>query len=97
MVTLETLQTEKRDQVLRLAEQHGARRIRVFGSVARGEAGDTSDLDLLVDWEPGRSLLDQVGLIQDLEEVLGTKVHVGTERSLHWYVRDRILREAIPL
>jgi predicted nucleotidyltransferase len=50
-----------------------------------------------VDWAPGTDLLDQVGLVQDLEELLGTKVHVGTERSLHWYVRDRILAEAIPL
>lgn len=65
MVTLETLQTEERDQVVRLVEQHGARRIRVFGFLARGEARDTSDLDLLVDWEPGRSLLE-VGLILDI-------------------------------
>ena len=97
MVTLETLRTEKRDQILRLAKQHGARSIRVFGSVARGEASEKSDLDLLVDWEPGRSLLDHVALVQDLEELLGTKVHVGTQDSLHWYARDRILREAIPL
>jgi len=97
MVTLETLRDEKRADVLRLAERHGARNIRVFGSVARGEACDTSDLDLLVEWEAGRSLLDHVGLVQDLEELLGTKVHVGTERSLHWYVRDRILKEARPL
>ena len=97
MVALETLRDEKRDDVLRLAGRHGARNIRVFGSVARGEASDTSDLDLLVAWEAGRSLLDHVALVQDLEELLGTKVHVGTERSLHWYVRDRILKEARPL
>ena len=97
MVTLETLRLELREQVLQLAELHGARNLRVFGSVARGESKTNSDLDLLVDWVPGRSLLDQVGLVQDLEELLGTKVHVGTERSLHWYVRDRILKEATPL
>jgi len=97
MVTLELLRSEKRDQILRLAERHGARSVRVFGSVARGEASETSDLDLLVDWEPGRSLLDHVALVQDLEELLGTRVHVGTQSSLHWYVRDRILREATPL
>ena len=97
MVALETLRDEKRDDVLRLAGRHGARNIRVFGSVARGEERDTSDLDLLVEWEAGRSLLDHVALVQDLEELLGTKVHVGTERSLHWYVRDRILKEARPL
>jgi len=66
----------------------------VFGSVARGEERETSDLDLLVDWEPRRSLLDQAALVQDLEELLGTKVDEGTERSPHWYVRDRILQEA---
>ncbi len=97
MVTLESLRAEKRDQILRLAKQHGAGSIRIFGSVARGEACETSDLDLLVDWEPGRSLLDHVALVQDLEELLGTRVHVGTEGSLHWYARDRILREATPL
>jgi predicted nucleotidyltransferase len=97
MVTMDALRNEKREEVLRLAAQHGARNIRVFGSVARGETRDTSDLDLLVDWEAGRSLLDHVALVQDLEELLGTKVHVGTERSLHWYVRDRILKEARPL
>lgn len=69
----------------------------MFGSVARGEAINGSDLDLLVDWQPGTSLLDHVALVQDLEELLNTKVHVGTERSLHWYVRDQILQEAMPL
>jgi predicted nucleotidyltransferase len=97
MVTMEMLRAEMRQEVLRLAERHGARNLRVFGSVARGEANETSDVDLLVDWEPGRSLLDHVALVQDLQELLGIKVHVGTERSLHWYVRDRILREATPL
>lgn len=97
MLTIERLRREQRDQILRLAERHGARRVRVFGSVARAEASETSDLDLLVDWEPGRSLLDHVALVQDLEELLGVKVHIGTQDSLHWYVRDRILREATPL
>jgi len=85
---MEALRDHKREEVLRLAESHGARNIRVFGSVARGEASDTSDLDLLVEWEAGRSLLDHVALVQDLEELLGTKVHIGTEPSLHWYVRE---------
>jgi predicted nucleotidyltransferase len=69
----------------------------VFGSVARGEANERSDLDLLVAWEPGRSLLDHAGLVQDLQELLGIKVDIGSEKSLHWYVRDKILREATPL
>ena len=71
--------------------------MRVFGSVARGTADENSDLDLLVAWEPGRSLLDHAGLVEDLQELLGIKVHVGTEKALHWYVRDRILSEATPL
>ncbi len=97
MLSLDTLRSARREEILRLASQRGARDVRVFGSVARGEAKENSDLDLLVAWEPGRSLLDHAGLVQDLQELLGVKVHVGTEKSLHWYVRDRILREATPL
>lgn len=65
-----------------------------FGSVQRGEDTDTSDIDLLVDFEPGRSLFDQVGLIQDLEDLLGCRVDVVTEGGLHWYIRDRVRKEA---
>ncbi|PWU05289.1 MAG: nucleotidyltransferase [Terriglobia bacterium] len=97
MLGLDTLRSARRDEILRLAARHGAQNVRVFGSVARGQADENSDLDLLVSWEPGRSLLDHAGLVQDLQELLGVKVHVGTENSLHWYVRDRILREATPL
>jgi predicted nucleotidyltransferase len=97
VVTLDTLRAERREEILRVARQRGAHSVRVFGSVARGEATDNSDLDLLVAWEPGRSLMDHAGLVQDLQELLGIKVHVGTETSLHWYVRARILREATPL
>ena len=97
MVTLDTLRAERREEILRLAGRRGAHNLRVFGSVARGEADENSDLDLLVAWEPGRSLMDHAGLVEDLQELLGMRVHVGTERSLHWYVRDRILREATAL
>ncbi len=97
MVDLKTLRADRRPEILGLARKRGAHSLRVFGSVARGEAKEGSDLDLLVEWEPGRSLLDHAGLVQDLEELLGMKVHIGTEKSLHWYVRDRILREATPL
>jgi uncharacterized protein len=97
MVTLDALRAERRDEILLLARRRGAHSVRVFGSVARGEANESSDLDLLVAWEPGRSLLDHAGLVQDLQELLGIKVHIGTEKSLHWYVRDIILREATPL
>lgn len=94
MTSLTELRGPRRAEILALAEQHGARNLRVFGSVARGEQTSLSDLDLLVEWEPGRSLLDHAALVAELEELLGAKVHVGTERSLHWYVRDRILGEA---
>jgi len=97
MVTLDTLRVERREEILRQAARRGARSLRVFGSVARNEANENSDLDLLVVWEPGRSLMDHAGLVQDLQDSLGVKVHVGTEKSLHWYVRGRILGEATPL
>lgn len=97
MVTLRTLREEKRDAVLDLARRHGAANVRVFGSVARGEATPGSDVDLLVEWEPGRSLLDHAGLVLDLQDLLGAPVEVGTEKSLHWYVRERVLAEALPL
>ena len=83
-VTLDTLRTERRGKILRLAGRRGAHSLRVFGSVARGEANENSDLDLLVAWEPGRSLMDHAGLVEDLQELLGMKVHVGTEKALHW-------------
>jgi predicted nucleotidyltransferase len=85
------------DQVRRLAPRYGVRNIRVFGSVARGEAGRESDLDLLVEMGPGRSFLDLVGFWQDLEEQLGRRVDVVTESGLSPYLRDRILAEAVPL
>ena len=97
MVTLRMLREEKRAAVLDVAKRHGAANVRVFGSVARGEATPESDVDLLVEWEPGRSLLDHAGLVLDLQDLLGAPVEVGTERSLHWYVRERILAEAVPL
>jgi predicted nucleotidyltransferase len=97
MVTLDMLRAELREQILQPAAARGTHSLRVFGSVARGDSNERSDLDLLVAWEPGRSLLDHAGLVHDLQELLGVKVPVGTEKSLHWYVRDRILREATPL
>jgi predicted nucleotidyltransferase len=85
---------EKRAEILRIAAKHGARNVRVFGSAARGEAKPGSDLDFLVELEPGRSLLDQAALVLDLEELLGCKVDVVTERGLYWPLRRRILKEA---
>ncbi len=88
---------EKREEILRIAAKHGARNVRVFGSVARGEADEASDIDLLVEFEAGRSLLDQTELVLELEELLGGRVDVVTEGSLSRLLRRRILREARPL
>ena len=85
---------EKRDQILRIASRHGAHNIRVFGSVARGDADESSDIDLLVDFEPDRSLLDHAAFVLDLEELLGRKVDVVTEKGVYWLLRLRILKEA---
>jgi predicted nucleotidyltransferase len=97
MVSLDDLRHEKRVAILDAARRHGARSIRVYGSVARGQATDASDLDLLVEWDSDRSLLDVVGLKQDLEDLLGVTVDIGSERGLHWFIRDEVLREAVPL
>jgi len=95
-MTLATLEA-RRTQLLSVAGAHGARNVRVFGSVARGDAGPDSDLDLLVDLEPGRSLLDHAALMLDLEALFGCKVDVAVERGLRPAVRERVLAEAIPL
>jgi len=87
----------RRERILEIAARHGARNVRIFGSVVRGEAEPDSDVDFLVEMEPGRSLLDHVGLVQDLEDYLGRKVDVVSNRALHWFIRDRVLAEAIPL
>ncbi len=88
---------DKRDDILRIAREHGAHNIRVFGSMARGDAGVDSDVDFLVELEEGRSLLDHVALVQDLEDLLDRKVDVATVGALHWYIRDRVMAEAVPL
>jgi predicted nucleotidyltransferase len=88
---------DRKDDILRLAAKHGASNVRVFGSVAEGTADDRSDIDFLVELEKGRTLLDLGGLLMDLQELLNRKVDVVTEKALHWYIRDRILKEAKPL
>jgi len=88
---------ERRDEILEIAARHGARTVRVFGSVVRGEETTGSDIDLLVEFEPGRSLLDHIALAQDLQDLLGRDVGVMTEKGLHWFIRDRVCQEAVPL
>ena len=86
-----------RDRILKTAAQHGAYRIRVFGSVARRQDDADSDIDFLVEMEPGRSLFDLGGLLMDLEQLLNTKVDVVTERGLKERIRERVLNEAVPI
>ena len=97
MTKVQRLLTEKHDEILRIAARHGAKNIRLFGSVARGDADAASDVDVLVDMEPGRSLLDMGGLLMDLQDLLGCSVDVVTERGLRPRIRDRVLKEAVPI
>ncbi len=96
-MSLEELLQAKREDILRTANKYGAFNVRVFGSVARGEADEKSDIDLLVDMEPGRSLFDLGGLLTDLEDLLGCNVDVVTEDSLRARIRERVLKEAVAL
>ncbi len=96
-MSLDELLQTKREDILRTANRHGAFNVRIFGSVARGEADSESDIDLLVDMEPGRSLFDLSGLLRDLEDMLGCHVDVVTERGLRDRIRERVLKEAVAL
>lgn len=96
-MTVEELVKAKREEILQIAARHGARNVRIFGSVARHDAGPESDVDLLVDVGPARSPFFPGGLLADLEDLLGCRVHVLTEGGLHWYLRDRVLKEAVRL
>jgi hypothetical protein len=97
VMDIDELVKEKREEILRIAARHGAHNIRIFGSLARGEAHSDSDVDLLVELEPGRSLFDLGGLLMDLQELLGHPVDVVTEQGLRERIRDRVLKEAVPL
>ena len=88
---------EKRGEILRIAKRYGAHNVRVFGSVARGDFGSDSDVDLLVDLEPGRNLFDLGGFLYEVRELLGIPVDVVTEKGLREHVRINVLREAVPL
>lgn len=87
----------KKQEILRIAKEHGVIRIWIFGSVVRGEATGKSDIDFLIQLQEGRSLLDLIGFKQDLEELFGQKVDVVSEGGVSPYLKDRIFREAVPL
>ena len=93
---IDELLKDRREDILRIAAQHGAHNVRVFGSVARGEARPDSDVDLLVELEAGRSLLDLGGLLMDLQTLLGREVDVVTDKGLRDRIRTRVLQEAKP-
>lgn len=87
----------KREDILKIGSVYGAYNMRVFGSVARGEDTELSDIDFLVCLEKGRNLLDQAGLLTDLQELLGRKVDVVTEDGIFWLLRRKIIKEAQPI
>jgi predicted nucleotidyltransferase len=87
----------KRDEILRIAAEHGARDVRVFGSVVRGEASEGSDVDVLVHLDDHASLLDHIALMRELEGLLGCPVDVVSDEALHRTIRDRVLEEAVEL
>lgn len=94
---LEQLIREKSADIKAIAAKHGAENIRLFGSVVRGEAGPDSDVDFLVETGPSTSSWFPAGLVLDLEEILGCRVEIVTERGLNPYIREHVLREAVPL
>ncbi len=96
-VSIEMLLQERRADILSSAYRHGARNVRIFGSVARGESTADSDIDLLVDAGERTSPWFPAGLVEELEALLGRPVDIVTENSLHWLLRRRILKEARPL
>jgi hypothetical protein len=96
-MTIYELLQANRERILQTAAKYGAYNVRIFGSVARGEADASSDVDFLVEMEPGRSLFDLGGLLMDLQELLNCKVDIVTEKGLRERIRERVLKEAISL
>jgi predicted nucleotidyltransferase len=93
----QALTASQREAVRNLAVRHGGSNVRIFGSRARGEAEADSDVDLLVDMDASSSLLDLIAIKHDIEEELGIEVDIATEASLSRHLRDRVLREAVPV
>lgn len=89
--------SNKREEILRISTAHGATNLRVFGSVSHGEATDKSDLDLLINLEPGRTLIDIIAIKRDIEDLLGCAIDVVTENAVSPYIREQIRKEAISL
>ena len=96
MVTLSDTRA-RRDEILKVAARYGASDVRLFGSVVHGQAGPDSDVDILVRLEPGRSLIDHIALMQDLEDLLGVKVDVVEQEALHPAIRDKVLDEGVSI
>jgi len=96
MVTLDDIRSRRGD-ILRISARHGGHDVRVFGSVVRGQAAEDSDIDFLIRLDKGRSLLDHIAIMQDLEDLLGHKVDIVTEGALHWAIREEVLAEAVEL
>jgi predicted nucleotidyltransferase len=97
MAKVSEILQKRRDEILKVAAKHGVSRVCVFGSAARGDFGPQSDIDFLIEPGPERTTFFPGGLLADLQELLGCNVDIVTEEGLHWYIRDRILKEAIPL
>ena len=96
-MTLESLRHDRKVEIDRIADRHGCRNVRVFGSIAVGESRPDSDLDFLVDLDPGRTIFDLARFLGDLRDLLGTEIDVLESRSIHPYIRERVLAEAVPL
>ncbi len=96
-MTINEIIKDKREEILRIAKEHGAYNVRVFGSVARGEADPESDVDFLVQLEPGTTLLKHAALVNQLESLLGVRVDVVSENGLRERIRDRVFKEAVPI
>ncbi len=94
---MEELLRSRREQILEIARKHGVSDLRVFGSLARGEANEQSDVDFLVEVGPDHSPWFPAGLVADLEDLLGVPVDVVTQDGLHWFIKERVLQEARPL
>ncbi|WP_017296352.1 nucleotidyltransferase family protein [Geminocystis herdmanii] len=89
------LEEDKKEKILSICAKYGGYNVRIFGSYARGEATEKSDLDLLIEMEKGKSLFDRIALKQELEDFLGIKVDIAKPNNLHETIKNQVLQEAI--